>query len=1634
MIRNLFFFVVSLVCYGRAGAQAPQISYLSPETYVVGNAITPLKPVNTGGAVPMTNYGETSTFANGGVYTAIFTHFNLPISGAFDANGNLFVADQWNYAIRKVTPTGVASSLTGSAGAYDFLNGNISSARFKEVKGLVFDSFGNMYVVDRGNYRIRKISTDGIVSTFAGNATSSSVDGNATLAGFKDLMAIAIDQQDNLYVIDGNLVRKINPSADVTTLAGKASAGSENGTGNSASFNGPTGLAVNKNGHIMVADEGNNLIRKITPEGTVTTFAGSTLAGYADGDVNIARFNSPSGISIDNIGNIYIGDGINMVVRKIDANNVVSTVSGNSMSGLINGAAASAKFNFPMGLIPDNKGSLFVMDQRNNLVRKVVLTGFTISPALPAGLTFDGTTGTISGSAQAPLAPTSYKITAYNAKGSSVTTVSISASEMSAPVLSSFWPHSVLPGQNIQINGANLSTTTAVDVGGVAASFHILSATSLTVTVPAGVSTSGIKVTNNKGSATISGFKVLTVPRLAVSGSSVLKMGIAITPITINNTGGDVPAQLYHQVSDYAGSRGIGFANGENFIGTFDNPRSILFDDMGNLFIADKRNEVIRKITRNGVISTFAGNRLRSMADGQGTNASFSAPSNIVMDKAGNIFVADYLNQSIRKITPSGRVSTFVTNLGPADVIAIDKFENLYVANYRVIRKITPDGTVTNFAGRSTSGLINGPRETSAFNDITAMAFDAAGDMYIVDNGNDQVRKINAAGIVSSYAGVPNSTSAQQNGPAATATFWGMGGIAIDNKGNIYIGENYGVRMISADGMVSSLTEGKFKNGAYSNGDFSDATFSTGNQALCFDVFGDLYISGGDNGYIRKATLTGYNITPKLPAGLSFDLKTGVISGTPTAAGTGTEYTILAYNAAGNSSVKFAFTPEGAASIASFSPASAGSGTTVTITGANLSGTTAVSFGGVPALSFTVNSSTRITAIIAAGATGNLTLTTPSGTVIKSGFTYTNTNTQVINFVPLNPVNYGVGSITLTGTASSALPVKYTSSDPAIVKITGVKAQIIGAGTVTITASQEGDDTYHAAATVTRTLVIDKAILSIKAENSAKTYGSVNPVFTMTYIGFVSGDDESKLGMKPKLITEATATSGVGVYDIVPSGAGAAANYNINYIKGVLTVLPASLTIRINNVSKTYGSVNPVFTMTYIGFVNGDNELHLTTPATLSTAAGISSPAGSYSIFANGATSSNYDIIYVTGWLTIIPPPLPVISTLSNDAGKTGTNIKITGSNFQNTITVTFGGKNASSFTVTSSTVIDAVVGEGASGDIIVTTQAGSVHYPGFMFLLQPYITANSATTILTGGSIALKANPNDVGSSYQWFKDGEPIKDSTLPDLTVTQGGSYHFTSTYKGINQRPDAIRVTEVFSLPATNFKLSVNSVTCRGGFNGLVNIEASKHLDYTAAVTGNGINRKLTFTSSLQVNNLPSGTYDICLTIAGQPNYRQCFTAVVTEPKDLTVYADVVNAGKQVVLSLGGSNSYHINLNGKTVTTKDNQVTLPLRSGANQLTVTADSFCQGVFEKVIQVKPNIVAFPNPFNDVLNLDLGEHNIKDGTIKIYNMLGKDIYILRVSNKSGVLPIDLSTLPSGNYILKLLAENMDTVIRIIKK
>jgi sugar lactone lactonase YvrE len=595
--------------------------------------------------------------------------FGLTRSVAMDGTGSVYVADTQNHIIRKISPAGAVSTLAGTAGRSGSANGTGAAARFSSPVGIATDNSGNVYVGDGQNYTIRKISPTGVVSTLAGTAGSyGATDGTGANARFSFIKGVATDSTGNVFVVDSDnqVIRKISPSGVVTTFAGTAgSSGLVDGTGAAARFGNPTGIATDKNGNMFVTDD--QTIRKISPAGVVTTFAGTAgSSGSADGSGATARFYYPESIAADNSGNVFVADTQNSTIRKIDPAGVVSTLAGTAgIIGTADGTGAAARFNYPAGIAANSSGSLFVADTRNSIIRKVDPAGVVSSFA---GLAYSD--GSSDGTAAAARFRMPQKIATDSSGNIFVADFyNNTIRKISCGGVVSTWAG--IAGSEGLADGTGSSARFKYPAGIVIdrdGTMYVADAGNHTIRKisPAGVVSTLAGMANINGSADGAGAAARFDQPFGITidsgGNVYVADGQNHTIRKIN------PAGVVTTLAGTAGSSGS--VDGMGAVARFNFPTDITTDRSGNVYVADSQNHTIRKINPAGVVTTFAGTAGSSgSADGMGVAARLNNPQAIITDSSGNMFVADSENSTIRKISPAGLVTTVVGTAGSQGVL-----------------------------------------------------------------------------------------------------------------------------------------------------------------------------------------------------------------------------------------------------------------------------------------------------------------------------------------------------------------------------------------------------------------------------------------------------------------------------------------------------------------------------------------------------------------------------------------------------------------------------------------------------------------------------------------------------------------------------------------------------------------------------------------------------------------------------------------------------------------------------------------------------------------------------------------------------------------------------------------------------
>jgi trimeric autotransporter adhesin len=649
-----------------------------------------------------------------------------PASVAVDGAGNLFIADSRNNRIRKVDTSGIITTVAGNgAASFSGDGGPATGASVNNPQGVAIDSAGNLFIADFANSRIRKVDhATQVITTVAGNGTASFAGdgGPATAAELNFPVGVAVDSSGNLFIADtGNKrIRKVDHTTqNIATVAGNgnfASSG-DGGPATSAGMEAET-VAVDSSGNFFIADFGNNRIRKVDTGGTITTVAGNGTNGFTGdgGPATSAELWTPRGITVDGAGNLLIADSNNFRIRKVDVSGTITTVAGNgnpNFSG--DGGQATSAGIAPGGVAVDAAGNLFSTDMGpitpgNNRVRKIDHSTQIIS--------------TVAGNGNP----------SFLGDGGPATSASLQSPQGVAQDAAG----------NIFIADSNNSLIRQVDVHGV-------------ITTVAGGGTSGL---GDGGPATSAALASPAAVVLDAAGTSILFIADTQNQrIRKVDLSGTITTVAGNGTNAFSGDGGPATSASLNF------PDAVAVDGAGNVFIADTTNNRIRKVDTGGIITTVAGNGSFGFSGdgGPAAAASLAGPDGVALDGAGNLLIADTSNQRIRKVdhatqnitTVAGNgTAGFAGDGGPATsanllnpfAVEVDSAGNLLIADFgnERVRKVNSSGIITTIAGNGTASFSGdgGSAAGAGVHSPAGLAVDPIGNFFIADSGNNRIRRV----------------------------------------------------------------------------------------------------------------------------------------------------------------------------------------------------------------------------------------------------------------------------------------------------------------------------------------------------------------------------------------------------------------------------------------------------------------------------------------------------------------------------------------------------------------------------------------------------------------------------------------------------------------------------------------------------------------------------------------------------------------------------------------------------------------------------------------------------------------------------------------------------------------------------
>jgi trimeric autotransporter adhesin len=763
---------------------------------------------------------------------AVNASFNFPRAPGFDSAGNLYISDFNNHRVRKIAPSGIITTLagTGTPGSTGD-GGPATSAELLNPSGTAADSAGNIYICEYGGNRIRRVDgVTGIITTVAGTGADgySGDGGPATAAMLANPQDARFDSAGNLYFADyaNNRIRKITISTGViTTVAGKglAATAGNGGPATSASLFGPVGVVFDATGNLYISELNGNVVRRVSAAtGIITAFAGNGTAGFSGdgGPATSAELNVPYGIAFDEAGDVLISDVNNQRIRMVSiTTGIITTIAGNGTAGFSGdgGAAATAEFNQPIELVSDSAGQLYVADVINNRIREFTLSNLNF-PTTNVGSSSATRTIQIETSA----AETINSITVLKSEGGSqeyslgpITGCTVGASNPADTVCNipiTFSP--AYPGPRwvpleVVTSTGNINFgMTGIGTGPLA----VLNPG--VISTAAGTGTQGY--TGDGGPATsaeLNGLESVTPDyggNLYIADGAnqrIRKLAVGtgvITTVAGNGTAG------------YSGDGGPATSAAIN------DPEDAALDSAQNLYIADEANNRIRMVSgATGIITTVAGNGAAGYSGdgGPATGASLDHPAGTAVDAAGNLYIADGANQRIRKVTAG-------------------------------------TGLITTVAGNGTAGYSGdgGPATSAELKDPAGMVFDSAGNLYFVDEGNQRVRQLSTTGIITTYAGNGTAGYSGDGGPAIDAELNSPTRLAIDNANNLYIADNQNNRVRKVDAQTGSIATvvGNGTQGSTGDGGVATSAELSGPVGVGIDGAGDLFVTEHTGNRVRK--------------------------------------------------------------------------------------------------------------------------------------------------------------------------------------------------------------------------------------------------------------------------------------------------------------------------------------------------------------------------------------------------------------------------------------------------------------------------------------------------------------------------------------------------------------------------------------------------------------------------------------------------------------------------------------------------------------------------------------------------------------------------------------------------------------
>jgi len=756
-------------------------------------------------------------------------------------------------------PNNIISTVAGTNGAgFSGDGGAATNAKLNTPYGVAVDALGNIYIADAANNRIREVAPNGIISTVAGtNGAGFSGDGGAaTNAKLNAPYGVAVDALGNIYIADASncRIREVPPNGIITTVAGTNTSGfsGDGGSATNAMLKNPWSVAVDASGDLFIADTLNNRIREVAPNGIISTVAGTNGAGFSGdgGSATNAQLKSPYDAAVGASGNLFIADTSNNRIREVAPNGVITTMTGTNASGFAGdgGSATIAKLSSPHGLAVDASGNLFIADTSNNRIRKVDNTGLITTVAGNGNGAYAGDGGpAASASLSGPAG------VALDAAGNLLIADS-NNNRVRKVLLYAGYPIFTVSDAGV-LNMGNYSVVISNSFGSVTSAVAIL-----TVAAPPIVTFQPASQIAVMGSSSLLSVSVAGAGPFGylwfLGGTNLIQSGtnntLALPSVATNNAGNYlvIITNSYGSVTSQVATLTIVF------------PPTLAAQPVSQTALS--KTNVIFSVTAGGtgpftyqwqfngtnfpnnLITTVAGNGTNAFSGDGGfaTNASLALPANMAWDAAGDLFIVDQVNNRVRRVDTNSVITTVAgggsggtggaatnASFNSPYGVALDVAGNLYVAdqyNNRIC-KVDTNGMITTIA----AGTLSYPG---------GVALDAARNLYVADWLGGRIRKLSTSGSVATL--VPGVSPL---------------GLTMDPAGNLFIGDfgNNRVCKVDTNGIMTTVAGNGIQAYAGDGGAATNASLCEP-QGVAMDAAGNLFIGDWGNHRIREVHFAGF--------------------------------------------------------------------------------------------------------------------------------------------------------------------------------------------------------------------------------------------------------------------------------------------------------------------------------------------------------------------------------------------------------------------------------------------------------------------------------------------------------------------------------------------------------------------------------------------------------------------------------------------------------------------------------------------------------------------------------------------------------------------------------------------------------